>query len=75
MRTTTTTREQGQIRHNNYPLLMFLYENGMHEPQQKLKKLMCVRIITDAKELTEEPDEIIKIQSMLDALHRVDVSL
>ena len=47
----------------------------MHEPQQKLKKLMCVRIITDAKELTEEPDEIIKIQSMLDALHRVDVSL
>ena len=68
MRTTTTTREQGQIRHKNYPLLMFLYENGMHEPQQKLKKLMCVRVITDAKELTEEPDEIIKIQSMLDAI-------
>ena len=68
MRTTTTTREQGQIRHKNYPLLMFLYENGMQEPQQKLKKLMCVRVITDAKELTEEPDEIIKIQSMLDAI-------
>jgi len=38
MRTKTTTREQTWNKEKNYPLKLFLYENGYEDIYEKIKK-------------------------------------
>lgn len=65
MRTRTTTRESLKISEANYPLLMFLWENGMQGPYEKLKKLMLVKIVEDPSDVTEDDDEAFRIKVFL----------
>jgi len=58
MRTRTTTREGTWNAHANAPLKLFLHEQGWRDLYYKLQKMQYLKVITDARELTDDPDKI-----------------
>jgi len=44
---------------------MFLFENGMKAPYEKLKKMMLVKIVEDPSDITEDDDEAFRIRVFL----------
>ncbi|MCH1547344.1 MAG: hypothetical protein L7S44_02125 [Flavobacteriaceae bacterium] len=60
MRTKTTTREQTWNKEKNFPLKLYLYENGYKEAYEKIKILEHSKIIKHGYELSDDPN-IIKI--------------
>jgi len=65
MRTKTTTREQTWNKEKNYPLKLFLYENGYKDIYEKIKKIEFSKVITHGKQLTDDPQIIEKINTFL----------
>ena len=65
MRTKTTTREQTWNKEKNYPLKLFLYENGYEDIYEKIKKIEFSKVITHGKQLTDDPQMIEKINTFL----------
>jgi hypothetical protein len=58
MRTKTTTREQTWNSQANIPLKRFLYEKGWDDLVKKMTPLQYNKVITDARELTEDPERV-----------------
>ena len=60
MRTKTTTREQTWNKEKNFPLKLYLYENGYKDAYEKIKLLEYSYVIKNGHELSDDPN-IVKI--------------
>jgi len=60
MRTRTTTREQTWNKEKNFPLKLYLYENGYKDAYEKIKFLEHSQIIKHGNELSDDP-KVVKI--------------
>lgn len=58
MRTRTTTREQTWNIQKNGALTRFLYEQGWRDLVDKMKTLQSTKVVTDARELTTDPERV-----------------
>jgi hypothetical protein len=58
MRTRTTTREQTWNIQKNGGLTRFLYEQGWRDLVDKMKTLQSTKVVTDARELTTDPERV-----------------
>jgi len=58
MRTRTTTREGTATRAANYPLKLFLYEKGWKDLIKVLERVQCTKVVTDPRELTDDPEKV-----------------
>ena len=58
MRTRTTTREQTWTGQANFPLKRFLHEKGWDDLVKKMTQLQYIKVITDARELTDDPERV-----------------
>lgn len=58
MRTKTTTREGTWNAHANYPLKMFVDEQGWRDLYYKVQEIQYLKVITDARDITDDPAKI-----------------
>ena len=58
MRTRTTTRERTWNIQKNGTLTRFLYEQGWRDLVDKMKTLQSTKVVTDARELTTDPERV-----------------
>lgn len=65
MRTRTTTREQTWTGQANFPLKRFLAEKGWDDLVKKMTQLQYIKVITDARELTDDPERVKIISSYI----------
>lgn len=65
MRTKTTTREGTWNAHANFPLKKFLDERGWRDLYYKVQQIQYLKIITDARDITDDPEKIKIISNYL----------
>ena len=58
MRTRTTTREQTWNIQKNGALTRFLHEQGWRDLVDKMKTLQSKKVVTDACDLTTDPERV-----------------
>lgn len=58
MRTKTTTREGTWNAHANYPLKMFVDAQGWRDLYYKIQQIQYLKVITDARDITDDPEKI-----------------
>ena len=58
MRTKTTTREGTWNARANFPLKKFVSDQGWDDLYYKIQRLQYLKVITDARELTDDPYKV-----------------